>query len=179
MVVDEQLLEKARQAAAKVAEASREALLAKAEYHTAVRRMHLAGGSLREIAEALGISHQRVQQVVEAAGGSWWQRVWRNRGQRRDAVCTACGRPPSEVKKLVAGPNVYLCDQCVTDAEHAIAGRAAAGFSLGRKPRAKCSFCGKPTAPSRILAVRGEIAACSECVRVCRAIIESSEAPAL
>ncbi|MBA2615281.1 MAG: hypothetical protein H0U90_05790 [Actinobacteria bacterium] len=38
---------------------------ARADYNHAVRRLHVAGGSLREIAEDLGLSHQRVHQIVE------------------------------------------------------------------------------------------------------------------
>src|SRR5262245_60400518 len=109
MVLDQELLEQAREAGAEVAEVERRALLSRAEYHARIRRLHLGGGSLREIAQALGISHQRVQQIVEGAGGSWWQRVWRTRNAKRDAVCTFCERPPSEVAKLVAGPDVYIC----------------------------------------------------------------------
>lgn len=32
--------------------------------------------------------------------------------------CSFCGRPQSEVKKLIAGPGVYICDECVTVAQH-------------------------------------------------------------
>lgn len=31
----------------------------------------------------------------------------------RDATCSFCGRRRSEVRKLVAGPNVNICDECV------------------------------------------------------------------
>ena len=27
--------------------------------------------------------------------------------------CSFCGRPQEEVKKLIAGPTVYICDECV------------------------------------------------------------------
>ena len=27
--------------------------------------------------------------------------------------CSFCGRPQEEVKKLIAGPSVYICDECV------------------------------------------------------------------
>src|SRR5689334_12726948 len=113
MTLNEQLLEQARKAGERVAEAERDALLARAEYHTYVRRLHLAGASLREVADALGLSHQRIQQMVNRAGGTWWQRVWKSRTIKRDAVCTFCERPPSEVAKLVAGPNIYICNDCV------------------------------------------------------------------
>jgi ATP-dependent Clp protease ATP-binding subunit ClpX len=40
---------------------------------------------------------------------------------RRDAQdrrCAFCGRPRQEVRKLVAGPNVYICDRCVAVCRH-------------------------------------------------------------
>jgi hypothetical protein len=42
---------------------------ARSDYHHAIRRLHAAGGSLREIADCLGLSHQRVHQIVEAPAG--------------------------------------------------------------------------------------------------------------
>ena len=27
--------------------------------------------------------------------------------------CSFCGKPQSDVKRLVAGPNVYICNECV------------------------------------------------------------------
>src|SRR5512142_2381168 len=117
MVLNPELLEKARTAAARMADAERQALLSRADYHAAIRRLHLGGGSLREIAQALSLSHQRVQQIVRGAGGSWWTRAWRTRRHPPDAICTWCGRPPGEVSKLIAGPNVFICDACVEAAE--------------------------------------------------------------
>lgn len=32
--------------------------------------------------------------------------------------CSFCGRPQSEVQKLIAGPGVYICDECVSVAQH-------------------------------------------------------------
>src|SRR5262249_24483645 len=154
MVLPEELLNKARAAGARLAEADRRAQLARADYHTVVRRLHLAGGSLREIAQALSLSHQRVQQIVDDAGGSWWQRVWRTRNPKRDAVCTFCGLPPAEVAKLIAGPNVFICDACVALAERALAAPASAPLAAARPgARGRCSFCGKRRGPDRELVV--------------------------
>jgi hypothetical protein len=179
MVLDTELLEKARTAGAEHEEAERQALVSKAEYHTAVRRLHLAGGSLREIAQTLSLSHQRVQQIVSGAGGSWWRRVWRTRTIRPDAVCTWCGRPPSEVSKLIAGPHVYICDDCIRSAERTTAGDPSAG-PFGRKTRrtvaSKCAFCARRASRIRSLATASAGHVCSECLRVCREILEGRRA---
>lgn len=40
--------------------------------------------------------------------------------------CSFCGRNSEEVRKLVAGPNVYICDECVEVCEHIIEEELAA-----------------------------------------------------
>jgi hypothetical protein len=154
-------------------DAEREAQKAQAEYHTMIRRAHLAGGSLREIAQALGLSHQRVQQIVQSAGGTWWGRVWKSRNTKRDMVCTFCNRPPSELSKLLAGPNVYVCDGCVRRAEAAADGSSrGAGFDLAaRGSKAQCSFCGK-RGPDRQVVTAAEANICTECLGISRQILD-------
>lgn len=34
--------------------------------------------------------------------------------RRRRLACSFCGRDETEVAKLVAGPRVFICDQCVS-----------------------------------------------------------------
>ncbi|HWO92543.1 MAG TPA: ClpX C4-type zinc finger protein, partial [Methylomirabilota bacterium] len=33
--------------------------------------------------------------------------------RQRDEHCSFCGKSRDEVKKLVAGPGVFICDRCV------------------------------------------------------------------
>lgn len=174
MTLDPQLLEQARRFGAAVADAERQALTARADYHTAIRRLHLAGAPLREIALALDVSHQRVQQIVTGAGGSWWRRAWRTRTVRPDAVCTWCGRPPSEVGKLIAGPKVYICDGCVAHAEKAAAGRAAGAFTAPgtRRVAGRCAFCNRRAAADRTLVPSTAAAVCTACLTTCREILD-------
>jgi ClpX C4-type zinc finger protein len=170
MTADANLLEKARTAGAALAEAERQVLMSRAEYHTAIRRLHQAGGSLREIAEGLSLSHQRVQQIVNAAGGSWWQ-LWRGRRGKRDAVCTWCDRPPSEVAKLIAGPNVFICDECIAAAETSRARQRAA--PAGHRSSRRCGFCSRRANSTRSI-VEGTTSICSDCLRACREILDAS-----
>lgn len=174
MVLSSELLDRAKAAGARLEGAEREALLARADYHTAIRRLHLAGGSLREVAEALSLSYQRVQQIVSEAGGSWWSRVWRTRRVRPDAICTWCGRPPSEVDKLIAGPLVFICDVCVGSAERAASGRPSGVFGGIKKKSvaARCAFCGKRASGRRGLVTSEAGDVCSDCLRVCREILD-------
>ena len=162
--MNEDLLAAARQAQERLIEAEHDAEVARAEFHRAVRRLHLHGGSLRELAPALGLSHQRVHQIVESAGGA---RRWSpRRVVRRSAACTFCGRPEQEAGPLIAGPGVHICSVCSALASDVLAAAGAPGAvgavggagapgeggaaepgSLRAVPagevRERCSFCGK------------------------------------
>jgi len=39
--------------------------------------------------------------------------VVRRRPESRDLSCSFCGKSQKDVKKLIAGPSVYICDECV------------------------------------------------------------------
>ena len=176
-VIDPELLKGAREMQARLEDADRAALLSRADYHTAVRRLHLAGASLREIAEALSLSHQRVQQIVQGAGGSWWTKIWKTRNARADAICTGCGRPPAEVAKLIAGPHVYICDECIGSAEAALARRSTPKYATSftretGRPPTRCSFCSRRASAKLAIAHGGDVRVCAECLRLCREILE-------
>ena len=172
MTLDPRLLEQARFEAIRYAEAERQAEHARGDYYSAVRTLHLAGAPLREIAAALGLSHQRVQQMVQAAGGSWWQRL---RGRRVEPapICTFCDRPPSAVAKLVTGPAVYICDACIPRAELVAGGEADPSGRLRAESngRARCSFCRIRRSEAEAM-VTGPAAICADCLRLCRQIVE-------
>jgi hypothetical protein len=170
MTVNKQLLEKALAAGARVSEAERQVELARTEYHAIVRRMHLAGGSLRDIAHSLELSHQRVQQMVGNAGGSWWHRVWRSRNARRNLICTFCERPDDQVAKLIAGPNVFICDACVALADQVKNGgsrlAARGAFTLAREgAKARCSFCRKRRTRDRLLLTSSAASNDNKCLK--------------
>ncbi|MDX3660884.1 ClpX C4-type zinc finger protein [Streptomyces sp. ID05-26A] len=118
MTLDEELLAAARKAGTASAAAQEQADIAKAVYQHTVLRLHRAGGSMREIAEALGISHQRVHQIVEQS--------------KRTERCWFCGRGAAEVDKMMAGPAALICDLCVAAAQVGEAG--------------DCSFCSETKA---------------------------------
>jgi DNA-binding transcriptional MerR regulator len=91
MTLDEQVLEEARQTRQRLVDLESQAAHARIDYHHAIKKLHAAGGSLREIAEALELSHQRVHQIVEGPVGPpvppWaGVRGWKRRGRGHRAV---------------------------------------------------------------------------------------------
>jgi ClpX C4-type zinc finger len=184
--MDQDLLAGARQAEQRLIEAEHAADVARAEFHRAVRRLHLSGGSLRELAAALHLSHQRVHQIVESAGGG---RRWRRPDRQPpdpELACSFCGRPQRKSRRLVAGPGVYICETCVELAEAVISSGNAAKTALGplqpvpeSATRQRCSFCGKhrrqvtglATTPGNPVGkYAGDAAICAGCLSLCKEI---------
>jgi ClpX C4-type zinc finger len=189
--MNDELLAEARQAQERLIDAERDVEVARAEFHRAVRRLHLHGSSLRELAANLGLSHQRVHQIVEEAGGSRrWARVRdgaRGRGGELLLACTFCGKPQDKVRKLIAGPGVYICDGCIDLAVDVITSGRAACTALGtmsnvpeEQSGVRCNFCGKDRGQVERVAIMEEVtvertssnaAVCSQCLVLCGEII--------
>jgi DNA-binding transcriptional MerR regulator len=86
MTLDEQVLAEAREVRQRLVDLESQTAHARVDYHHAIKKLHAAGGSLREIAEALELSHQRVHQIVEGPVAPPMQRLgrpgWKPRGRR-------------------------------------------------------------------------------------------------
>jgi Clp amino terminal domain, pathogenicity island component len=91
MTLDEQILAEAKEARGRLVDLESQTAHVRVDYHHAIKKLHAAGGSLREIADALELSHQRVHQIVEdpagpPGGSPWAGRRWkhgRHRGRNR------------------------------------------------------------------------------------------------
>jgi len=148
VVIDGALMGQARSAGAKLAEAEKEVTGARAELHTAIRRMRLGGGSFREIAAAPG----QVEQIVESAKlaeaekkatvaraeyNAAIRRMHLSGGSFRE-IAAALGLSHHRVQMIVEG--------------------AGGSRSLA------CMFCGRPQSEVKKLAVGREVSICDGCV---------------
>jgi hypothetical protein len=196
MGLDPELVHEAERAKEQLAVAEHAAYRAKVNYHQAIRRLHAAGGSLREIAEALRMSHQRVHQIIDETAEPrrpWWRR----RTQRPPGPlgpCSFCGRSREECDRLIAGPGVFICDRCVAQATRLSASAPGEGWAEGplrlevQGSQARCSFCGKDGRQG-VLLVAGGLAAtpdrkfgqdtriCDECLDLCLEILAEPSPP--
>ncbi|HET9441770.1 MAG TPA: ClpX C4-type zinc finger protein [Acidimicrobiales bacterium] len=239
MTLDDAILADVEAARAALDELEDRAFDARARFHREVRRLHGAGGSLREIAAALGLSHQRVHQIVgedgvvevEAAsrevavlpgalvvappgadpggggagagpgagfgtgtaagggpgggagggpGGGTRPVMVRRTTRLRCAFCNA-GR--SDTARMVAGPGVHICQQCVADAAGVAATRRPA-----RGPRQvtlrdamaephACRFCGRTPAQVAGMVAGGRGRICADCLRLAADVLGAGSPP--
>lgn len=148
MGLDQELVREAMRAKEELAVAEHAAYRAKANYHQAIRRLHAAGGSLRDIAEAFRMSHQRVHQIIVEVAEATRRRREAQVLSGPVGPCSFCGRPRDVCAKLIVGPEVFICDRCVMQATRLAACSAVEGQaegSLRLEPpgsQARCSFCG-------------------------------------
>jgi hypothetical protein len=169
-MLDEAALTSVRRAMVEVAERQRDLAVAEASLQYAIRVLHATGGSLSEIADAIGLSRQRVHQIVKASGGVPGRR--RSRANH-PVACSFCDRAQADVTKLIAGPAVYICDACARAATERLAARGAADPPPATALPPRCSFCGKQESPDLLLADRDGRAPriCAECLLLCHEII--------
>lgn len=139
----------------------REAFEARAELEECVASLHRSGASLREIAEALDLSHQRIHQLLATEPGFLARLLRRPGPPRRAAKCSFCGTAQAEAERLIAGPGVYICQRCLER-------DTAVPFS----GTTRCSFCGKRgrSGQTAIEASDG-VRICERCVGLCREIL--------
>jgi hypothetical protein len=93
--------------------------------------------------------------------------------------CSFCDKSQNDVRKLIAGPSVFICDECVSVCEDIIADDArfskAGALSDGGRPKSlpevpvsgwtvRCALCGIPTPLSDGLLIRNRGVLCPGCI---------------
>jgi len=51
--------------------------------------------------------------LKKAYGAQWDKHIPKFSEKEKEVSCSFCGKGPNEVRKLIAGPSVHICDECV------------------------------------------------------------------
>ena len=84
--------------------------------------------------ELLQIGTALEETLKRAIGDDWDAHVPKFVDDAKPAVCSFCGKSQTEVRKLVAGPSVHICDGCVELCKNILAGELDAGEESKNKP---------------------------------------------
>jgi hypothetical protein len=174
MTLDNKTLSMALSLSAEVKKLSQKLEQAKIDYHKAVRQMYLSGWSMRQIANKLDISHQRVYQIIDsaAAQGEWTQ------GVSEATACSFCGTTHANRSLLVFGPGVTICSKCIAVCDKVLAsGRQEKSGDVYLQPlalpnEARCSFCRKKSNTTGQLIAGRDERICPQCLDMSKAILE-------
>jgi len=156
MPLETERLAAARMAATRLREAEADLERLRAAHRHAVRALHRDGATLREIAAALGLSHQRVHQLVGGDGEG--QMGASARPAAPTVPCRLCGEASRST----------LCGACHDAARRLIAGEALDG-ARGLRPvfrhnRRSCVQCGRLPDAGERFAEGGGVAVCGGCL---------------
>jgi len=69
------------------------------------------GSRARRVLSHLGVNAAAIKKELGCYVGPGKRR--RRRRGKADLACSFCGKSQKQVKKLVAGPGVYICDECI------------------------------------------------------------------
>src|SRR6516165_10695725 len=104
-------------------------------------------------------------------------------GSDQELWCSFCGQTRWQVSKIVAGPDVCICDGCVGQAASVLGpgGPATTGIAamarLDSHARGqRCSFCGQPFHRVAGLAAARDARICAECIELCEEIFAEEQA---
>ena len=151
MPLDRELLREAREARQDLNELETRAHRARVNFEHSIRRLHASGASFREIGDILGLSHQRVHQIVDPSSGKG---ALRRHDPKAAETCNFCGVEPDPVGELIAGPGTFICARCLGLATEVLTTRV--GLKIdgttklvgvgSKRSNARCTFCGRPRA---------------------------------
>jgi len=91
--------------------------------------------------------------------------------------CSFCGKSQHEVHKLIAGPSVFICNDCVELCDEIIV-EEDQQEGLSKKPEKapmRCSFCNKTDREVEHVLTGSSVFICSECVAISNRIISERE----
>jgi len=101
----------------------------------------------------------------------------------RKLICSFCQKDQDEVRKLIAGPSVNICDECVDlcndilqrECEHETPAGQASQQNTIFDPDSRCVLCHLPKPSEELLAVPDRGFICTVCLDAVKIAVEEQE----
>jgi hypothetical protein len=87
---------------------------------------------------------------------------------RDDLACSFRGNKNDEVEQLIAGPNVFICNECVELCNEI---RENKGASSSDRALVNCNLCEKPNNRIEMMYIEDRGFLCGECIPIVQAEI--------
>jgi len=91
--------------------------------------------------------------------------------------CSFCSASHNEYRRLVPGPEVYICNACVGQAFEAILRNRPSAAAPDTTPDPYCTFCGKNSVEVKRLAAKAAARICDECLGEAYKILMEEDQP--
>jgi hypothetical protein len=111
-------------------------------------------------------------------GDDWDAHVPRVDEDTKHSSCSFCGKNQSEVRKLVAGPSVHICDECVElcknivaeDADVSDSDKAEKAAKAKSKTNRLCGICMEPRETDELIFLPHTAYMCAGCLEEIQAV---------
>ena len=82
-------------------------------------------------------------------------------------TCSFCSKSKDEVNRLILGPSIQICNECVATCDTLLQGETVSGWAMSTKGR--CRFCGRSTdnVDHLIEQQKQDATICNHCFELC------------
>ena len=111
--------------------------------------------------------------LKHAFGDKWESEIPQFAEDNKLLSCTFCGKNQNEVRKLIAGPSVHICDECVdlcndiiskeVDADASVGAKSGAGEKQSKEERL-CGVCMEPRETDELIFLPHAAYMCASCL---------------
>lgn len=156
-------------------------MIAEQRYLAALQTFQQAIGNLVESKSApkrseiarqlLQIGSALEDSLKKAYGEKWEGQIPKFSEKHKESGCSFCSKGPNEVRKLIAGPSVHICDECVKLCSGIVAAEAAAeAKAIAKAVTAKskedrlCGICMEPRETDELIFLPHAAYMCAGCL---------------
>ena len=132
--------------------------------------------------ELLQIGTALEETLKRAIGDDWDSQVPKFDDDAKPAACSFCGKSQNEVRKLVAGPSVHICDECIELCKNILieeldtgSGRKDKSGKAKHRENRLCGICMEERESDELIFLPHAAYMCAGCLEDIQAVRDKTE----